>query len=471
MSDIYLKQLVNKVFILKSKLRKSAIILIFSLICRELLSQINPVFYTLNTSNGLSYIGVSDICVDKKGNLWIATGNGLNVFNGRTTEKYFASEYPQLESSNILSISCDKHNRIWVITAGNHVTMLDENRKLHKIVLLRDKKPVKTFSLLQTPDESIYLYAEKGLYQYSGKAELQKLDSIDNSQFNFLPLRGYEKYNYLGFNSGFAFDENYYLMVFKEAILKVSYKTNTVEELLTIPNAHALSRWKKDELLYYDVGEWKLKVANIVTMKFSYPLADLRDQFGKEITAPINEAKPINAHQYFLTTQSEGVYIWDTSTGKISNYRHSVADPTSINNNSQSYIAVGQQGWIFMICNPAGVSYFNSNAFIGNQYVFLDNKGKGYDGYISGIATKDNNTFYIGTDNSLIRWNRSTNTTLFSDIKDKTDQPIFRNKEVVSILIDKKERAWATTIDNGIVITDKNLKLIKHITNADNNDP
>jgi len=67
-----------------------------------ILSQTTPTFYTLNTSNGLSYIGVSDICVDKKGNLWVGTGNGLNVFNGRTTEKYFSSEYPQLENSNIL---------------------------------------------------------------------------------------------------------------------------------------------------------------------------------------------------------------------------------------------------------------------------------------------------------------------------------------------------------------------------------
>jgi ligand-binding sensor domain-containing protein len=73
-----------------------------------LLSQTNPVFYNLNTTNGLSYIGVNDICVGQKGNLWIATGNGLNMFNGRTTEKYYASEYPQLESSNIFSVACDK---------------------------------------------------------------------------------------------------------------------------------------------------------------------------------------------------------------------------------------------------------------------------------------------------------------------------------------------------------------------------
>jgi len=445
--------------------------LIFFAACQYLLSQTNPIFYTLNTSNGLSYIGVTDICVDKKGNLWVATGNGLTVFNGRTTEKYFASEYPQLENSNIIWISCDQNDRIWLITAGGHVTMIDENRKLHKVALVRDNKPVKTFSFLQTPDGSIYLYAEKGLYQLKKDVNISGLDSLENSQFNFRLLQGYDKYRYLGLNSGFAFDENYYLMVFKDAILKVSYKTNTIEGLLNIPNAHALSRWKKDELLYYDVGEWKLKVVNITTMKFSYPLADLRDQFGKEITVPVNEAKPINSHEYLLTTQNEGIYIWDTVTKKISNIRHSVADPTSINNNTQSYIAVGQQGWVFMICNPAGISYFNSIAFIGNQFVFLDRNGQGYDGYTAGIATKDNNTFYIGSGESLMKWDRRTNTTVFTDIKDENKQPVFRNKEVTSVLVDHKDHVWATTTDNGIVVTDKNLKLIRHIKNTGNNDP
>ena len=449
-------------------MKKAIVILIFFIAWQELLCQPNPIFYTLNTSNGLSYIGVTDICVDKKGNLWIATGNGLNVFNGRTTEKYYASEYPQLENSNILAVKCDKNNRIWIITAGGHVTMLDESRKLHKIVLEREKKLVKTFSFLQTPDESIYLYAEKGLYQYSGKTESQKLDSIDNSQFNFVPLRGYDKYRYLGFNSGFAFDENYYLMVFKQAILKVDYKTNTIEGLLNIPNAHALSRWGKNELIYYDVGEWKLKVVDIVTMKMSYPLADLKDQFGKEITVPVNEAKPINASQWLLTTQNEGIYIWDTSAKKISNYRHSVADPTSINNNAQSYIAVGQQGWVFMIGNPAGIGYFNNNAFIGNQYVFLDNKGNSYDGYISGIATKDNNTYYIGTSGGMLEWKRSTNTTNFIDFKDRDGKSLFKDFEVTSIALDDNGNIWATVKD-GLIAIDKQKRLIKHFRKEDGN--
>ena len=155
----------------------------------KLLSQPNPVFYTLSTSNGLSYIGVNDICVDKKGNLWIGTGNGLNVFNGKTTEKYYSSEHPQLNNNNILTVTCDNNNRIWILTGGGRVTMLDERRRLHKVSLWKESDHRRTFSILQTPAGQIYLYASKGLYQFKGNNDLAKLDLIDSSQFNFLPLR------------------------------------------------------------------------------------------------------------------------------------------------------------------------------------------------------------------------------------------------------------------------------------------
>jgi ligand-binding sensor domain-containing protein/putative methionine-R-sulfoxide reductase with GAF domain len=446
---------------------KRSIVIAFAFgIGGTLLSQTNPVFYNLNTTNGLSYIGVNDICVGQKGNLWIATGNGLNMFNGRTTEKYYASEYPQLESSNIFSVACDRNNRIWMTTAAGYVSMLDEKRKMHRVSLRRNGVRLRAFNFLQTPDGRFYIYVQNGIFQFTGQQGINKLDSIDGSQLNFLPLENYEPYRSMGTNTAFAFDENYYLFVFKGGILKVNYKTNTVETLLNIPNAHALHAWGKDELLYYDVGELRLKIINIATMKASYPLQGLKDQFGNEVTAVINEAKPINNHQYLLTTQNQGIYIWDTANKKIFNYKHSVFDPTSICNNTQSYIAVGQKGWIFMICNPNGISFFKLNEVVNNQSMFTSADGKGYDGYTAGIATKDNNTYYIGTSSGMLEWKRSTNTTNFIDLTGPDGKSIFKDFEVTSVALDDNGNIWATVKD-GLIAIDKRKKLIKHFRKED----
>jgi hypothetical protein len=54
------------------------------------------------------------------------------------------------------------------------------------------------------------------------------------------------------------------------------------------------------------------------------------------------------------------------------------------------------------------------------------------------IATKDNNTYYIGTSNGMLEWNRSTNTTNFLDFKDPDGQSVFKDFEVTSIALDDK---------------------------------
>ena len=451
------------------RLKKTVIILFSFVVWGKLMSQNNHVFYNLNTANGLSYIGVNDICVGQKGNLWIATGNGLNKFNGRTTEKYYVSEYPQLESNNILGITCTGDDRIWMITIGGYISVLDERRKMHKVSLWQDGQRLRAFSFLKTPDGRFYIYAQKGIFQFPQGQEVNKLDSIDISHFNFLPLKNYEPYRSMGTNYSFAFDDNYYLLIFKEGILKLNYKNNTVESRLEIPHAHPLSNWKKDELLYYDIAESQIKITNLNTMQTSYPLRGLKDQFGKEVTAVINEAKPVSDHQYLLTTQNEGIYIWDTTTNEIFNYRHSVTDPTSISNNSQSYIAIGQQGWVFMICNPNGISYFKLNEVVNNQYIFTSADGKGYDGYTAGIATKDNDTYYIGTSYGMLEWKRKTNTTHFIELNNPDGRSIFKDAEVSSVAVDNDGNIWATVQDDGLVVFDKKNKLIKHFRNEEGN--
>src|SRR5215212_8495646 len=98
-------------------------------------AQSHLAFQHLNTSNGLSYIGVRDLCTDQEGNLWIATGRGINMFNGKSTTVYLAAEYPFMKNDDILQVTCDSNNRIWALTAGGNVIMIDEKRELHRVAL------------------------------------------------------------------------------------------------------------------------------------------------------------------------------------------------------------------------------------------------------------------------------------------------------------------------------------------------
>ncbi len=426
-------------------------------------------FQQLNTTNGLSYLGINDLCTDKKNNLWISTGNGLNMFNGKTVDKYFAVEYPQLQNNNIVHVTCDSSNHIWVLSAGGYVTMLDNARKLHRVSIYRQDTMARTAWILNTPNSGVTLWTGKNFYSYNESTSLKDADSLTAKRFTQFTVKGYDTMGPRGFAQVFHYDKATYLFVRNDAFYKINLQTKEVEKKYTISNCNALIKWGEDELLLSDYITYEVKTINLTTGEIGYPFKNIKDQFDNPVTAYFRFAKKINASEYLFTTFNEGVYIYNSVTGKMYNYKHSLADPASVSNNSQTTLEVASNGWVFIACPEKGVSYFNSADFIGNQNVFLDNKGSGYDGYISAIATDDNNNYYMGNGEGLMLWKRSTNTTTFVNYPGEDGKPMIKKEEVPSVAIDKYGKVWVATISSGIVVTDKALHLLKHLKNIPGN--
>jgi ligand-binding sensor domain-containing protein/putative methionine-R-sulfoxide reductase with GAF domain len=448
--------------LLKILLRNFLIILIIALVSAKAIAQRGIAFQHLNTSNGLSYLGVNNICTDQKGNLWIATGNGLNMFNGKSVEKYFVAEYPQLQNNNIITVTCDNNNRIWVLTSGGNATMLDEKRQLHRVALYDKNDFTRVRWIINSPSAGIILYTNKGNFSFNNNLPV---DSLTQQQFSSLVIKGFDTLQKKGYRQIERYDDDNYFFVQEEAFFKVNFKTKEVERKYTIAHCSFLCKWTGNEMLTYDRLTNEIKLVDLATEEITYPFKDLKDQYGKKITAFFNAAEKINATQYLLTTFNSGIYIYDVQSKKIYNYAHNIADPSSLGNDASSNISVGKKGWIFVTSNPNGINYFNCNDIVSNQNIFIDAKGKGYDGYISGIDTKDNNTYYIGTAEGLLQWKRNTNTTTFINYTGENGEPLIKKIELTSIVIDKKDRIWVTLINDGIIVIDKNLKLLRHITN------
>lgn len=403
------------------------------------------------------------MCIDKKGNLWIATGNGLNMFNGKFVDKYYASEYPQLHSSNVIQVTCDSDNRIWVMTFGGYVTMLDEKRQLHRVAIYESGTHIKTRWILNSQNGGIILLTERGHYAIKPDVKLNREDSLTNYSFSFLTIKGFDTLISQRHRQVFYYDDDNYLLINTDGFYKINYTTRQVEKKYDVPDCNALLKWGQNELLFYDRTAKEVKVIDLISQKISFPFRDIKDQYGKTVSAVFNFAEKINASRYIFTTINAGIYIYDAAAQKIYNYTHHIADPHSIIGNTQTVLAVEPNGWVFVACNPNGISYFNLNDFTGNQNVFTDNRGNGYDGYIAGIATTDNNTYYIGTATGMLEWKRNTNTTIFIDFKDTDGNSVFRQLQVTSIVIDKYEKIWAITRDNGIIVFNKGRKLLRHL--------
>lgn len=429
----------------------------------ESASQSNIAFSHLNTSNGLSYLGVADMCTDQRGNLWIATGNGLNVFNGKEVERYFATEYPQLQNSNITQVACDTNNRIWVMSAGGHITIIDEKRKFHGVKLLNKDQFIGTRKIVESKPGNLKLYTSVGHFELKPDTYLPAYDSLTMEQFVKLPITGFDTLQKKRFTQIFSYDENQYLYITEETFYRVNYATNRVEKKYLIPHCTALTKLHDQSLLYFDREEAQVKAIDLETEAITYPFRGIRDQFGREIKATFTFGNRINDGTIILSTTNAGIYIYNLREDRVYSHTHHFADASTISSDNTGVIEVNSFGWVFVDCNPDGISYFNSQAVISNQSVFVDKQGNGYDGLIFGIASTDNSTYYLGTPDGLIEWNRDANTTHFLEFKDANGQSLTDDQQFTSILIDPYDHIWATTFTKGVIVFNRERKLLRHI--------
>lgn len=82
-------------------------------------------FKTITTKEGLSNNSVNDLVSDKYGQLWIATWDGLNLYNGTTIKvfKHDVEDTTSLSGNVITQLLKDRKERIWINTDNKSVSL------------------------------------------------------------------------------------------------------------------------------------------------------------------------------------------------------------------------------------------------------------------------------------------------------------------------------------------------------------
>ena len=425
----------------------------------------NILFSQLNSDEGLSDNYIYDMCTDKNGNLWVATGDGLNMFNGKKVTRFFKQEYPQLRSDNYREILCDENNRIWIMSFTGDVTLIDENRRFHHLSPYLKEKSLRIRWILHTKNQGIMLLMDDGIYSFAAGNRILTQDSLSINSFSKIEVAGLDTMQAKGFLQIDHYDDNSYIITKDYGFYRVDFKEKTIGKKYAIPKLDMFPKWGPQDMLAYDYSKSKLISINLANEEITYPLDGIVDQFGQPLTEQVVNTKKINDEEVLLATFKDGLYIFNIKTKKLYHYKHDAADPTSIANNRPNIITTDSTGWVFVGATPNGVSYFKTNAVIGQQTVFKDKKGNGYDGFINNLTSKDDDTYYLGVDDNLLEWKRSTNTTNFIDLGATIGKSSLNNEVVVRLCFDNSNRLWVATATPNIFVLDDNKKLVKHLTN------
>jgi ligand-binding sensor domain-containing protein/putative methionine-R-sulfoxide reductase with GAF domain len=428
----------------------------------------NILFNQLNSDQGLSDNYIYDMCTDKNGNLWVATGDGLNMFNGKKVTRFFKQEYPQLRSDDYREVLCDEHNQVWVMSSAGDVTLIDDNRRFHRVSFYQKEKPVRIRWVLYTKNQGVMLLTSDGVYSYVAGEKILSSDSIMINSFSKIEVAGLDTMVTKGFLQIDHYDDNSYIITKDYGFYRVDFKEKTIGKKYSIPKLDMFPKWGPNDMLAYDYKTSKLISVNLITETIAYPLEGIKDQFDQPLTERVVNTKKVNNEEVLLATLKEGLYIFNSKTKELYHYKHDAADATSIANNRPNIITTDSTGWVFVGATPNGVSYFKTNAVIGQQTVFKDKKGNGYDGFINNLTSKDDDVYYLGVDNNLLEWKRSTNTTNFIDLGTAIGKSTLNQEAIGRLCFDHSNRLWVSTAVPGIFILDENKKMVKYLTSDTN---
>lgn len=163
--------------------------------------------YTFNANDSLSISDnvVLDILFDSRKRLWVATGNGLNLVNGKAASVNSNSEKPHLNfkryfggvangmNLNNNEVNCIVENqdqKYWIATQGGGINIFNPNDDSFSYLTIENGLPGNDiFGILTDNEQNIWISTEKGLVKYnqssfeSGITVYTESDGIQSNVF------------------------------------------------------------------------------------------------------------------------------------------------------------------------------------------------------------------------------------------------------------------------------------------------
>lgn len=138
-------------------------------------------FRTYSIENGLSEAVVNDFVQDKEGFLWIATGYGLNRFDGINFRNYYTED--GLGNNRVQSLYLDSKDRVWIGT-DNGVNLIKED----SIRTVAELDPLHSSSILAVYEDSQndFWFATdgEGVWHFDQNSELTQYREIHGISSN-----------------------------------------------------------------------------------------------------------------------------------------------------------------------------------------------------------------------------------------------------------------------------------------------
>lgn len=399
-------------------------------------------FSRLNTANGLTGNNGQSVVLDKNGFLWIGTNDGLNVFDGYTVTNFVKDKYPDMPSDVVLHLMNDRHNRTWLGTYSG-AAWIDENRRFHRVTIRDTLTRFRCPSIFETASYGVVLHAGKGQYYFDSVAGKWQ-------HLNWLP----DVIGKGGFVDAEPITADKVIFITDSVVSILDYKTKQLvfRQAYDIP----LSACPATDTSIA-VGLKKGKVI-LVDTRNGRRIAEyqLVNQLGgKTINANLTEVRRASNGDLLVATDFAGLTIIDNK-GNITSHVHDPLNPGSISGDNIYRAYAGKNGEVIVGTKTAGINMANVyNRPAVFTRIFSDEKGNLYDNYITKIVEEGPGVLWVGGNDRLIKWNRTTNRSTFYHYYVTTAEGT-RPVEIRAMTRDHAGGLWLSAAGDGLCLFDKN---------------
>ncbi|MGB4844669.1 MAG: two-component regulator propeller domain-containing protein [Ferruginibacter sp.] len=416
-----------------------------------------PAFYHLSTAEGLSDNNVRVAARDRNGIIWIATSEGLNSFDGNRINSYNTYKHPLLANNNVERIVIDNDNRIWLRTNSHYVNMLDEKRKIHRFLVGDTTDKINVTALFYSASHGIFAIKERQHY-------LLKKNNPVKFEKTAMPfdslLKGTIGFTYFINKERAIYYRNNNLVVIDYAAMKGLLQ-------LPLPDIKGAHYINDDELLAFtEKGDVFYRIS-ISQQKVIREYRNIRDQHNKPINGRLRNIDRIDENRFAITSYFSGLYILDLKKEMVHHWEHDPVDHQSIGSNNTFNIKYDTSGYLFVTSLTSGLHFYsiNQQQASGKPY-FIDDNKQIFDGYIQCVTTDDDDNIWMGAQDRLIMWNRTTDKTLYVPCTLPNGTNISGNETIRAVNKDEEGRLWVGTSRYGILILNNKFKTIAQLTDS-----
>ena len=208
-----------------------------------------PIFFRrLEIKDGLNATSFWHATIDKYGFIWIASLDGLFMYDGYGVQHFTKETHQQLPSNVVSYLYCDSRNRIWIQTDLG-IAMIDQNRRLTSIDIPGYPKNGGT-------DRMIFEAPGKGYIAITSSGTFISTNGINN----WIPYTWLDSVlNKSGVVDLRSFDENTQLLSLRnKKILLINFKEEKIILDHALPGVLGACRINSGEILAGTDGRWGL---------------------------------------------------------------------------------------------------------------------------------------------------------------------------------------------------------------------